>query len=294
MSNRADTASVQKWWDEHPFAFGVSNEKHDQVGTVPLETMDLKYFDEVERRFRKHHRTAAQADGAPVLSNLIDYKTLPGKKVLDIATGSGFIAVSLAKAGADVTAIDLTPFAVEHAKKNFAIRGLTGTVMQADAQKLPFADQSFDEVIAWGCLMHMPNTEGAIAEIKRVLKPGGHTIAYMYNKSSWPFWFNIVLLRGILLLGFLRHGFSYTAQTSRYSDGYSEGGNPLTKFYTPHEVAVMFKNAGFAKVESKPWVLPHEPESWPLRSFALFKYLPQSVKTYIARWGYGLIITATS
>lgn len=290
--NASETESVKDWWNAHPFAFGVSNEKRDQVGTVPFSRMDRAYFDSIEKRFRKHHRFAAQKDGAPLLSNLIDYATLKGKKVLDIATGSGFAAVALAEGGAEVTAIDLTPFAVAHAQRNFASRNLVGTVLQADAQNLPFPDNSFDIVLAWGCLMHMPDTAEAIREIKRVLKPGGTTVAYMYNKRSWPFWFNIVILRGVFLLGLVRYGFNLTKLSSRYSDGYSEGGNPLTKFYDPEEVGEMFKASGFSESKAGPWQLPEEPDNWPLRSFPFFKFLPPWVKRKISYFGYGLIVEA--
>lgn len=292
LLSNADTRDVRAWWDQNPFAFGVSNTKRDQVGTVPPSEMNLQYFKEVERRFRKHHRFAAQADGEPLLSNLVDYSTLRGKRVLDIATGSGFLAVGLAEAGAMVTAVDLTPFAVEHARRNFKVRKLPGTVLEMDAQNMSFPDESFDLVIAWGCLMHMPDTERAIRELRRVLRPGGQAIAYMYNKNSWPYWFNIIFLRGILMGGLLRYRFDTVRLTSRYSDGYSLGGNPLTKFYAPSDVAGMFREAGFSGVESKPWVLPEEPNSWPLRSLPIFKFLPMFVKRRIAYFGYGLIVKA--
>ncbi len=287
------TEAVRDWWNKNPFAFGVSNTEGDQVGTIPPERMDKAYFDEVERRFRKHHRLAAQKDGAPVLSNLIDYHTLPGKKVLDIATGSGFIAVSLAAAGAHVTALDLTPFAVEHARRNFAVRGLTGTVVEGDAQRMTFPNETFDSVVAWGCLMHMPDTVGAVREMCRVTKKGGTALAYLYNRSSWPFWFNIIFVRGVVMLGLVRSGGNITKLTSRYSDGYTRGGNMLTKFYTPREVEQFFKSAGYSKVDSRPWHIPHEPDHWPARSFPVFKYLPPRVKSFMTRFGYGLIVTAT-
>ena len=81
--------------------------------------------------------------------------------------------------------------------------------------------------------MHMPDTAGAIREIYRVTKHGGRTLAYMYNKSSWPFWFNLILLKGIVLGGLVRFRGDITRLASRYSDGYTTGGNPLTKFYKP-------------------------------------------------------------
>lgn len=292
MKSGATTEEVETWWNSHPFAFGVSNTHGDQVGTIDPARMDRAYFDEVERRFRKHHNGAAQDEGMPLFSKIVDREWLRGKDVLDIAVGSGFSAVSFAEAGARVTGIDLTDFGVMHAKKNFEVRGLPGTVLKMDAQRLQFSDASFDFVDAWGCLMHMPDTEGAIREMYRVLRPGGKALAYMYNKSSWPYWFNIIFLRGVLLLGLIRFRGDTVKLTSRYSDGYSLGGNMLTKFYTPKEVEHMFKSAGFRVVVSKPWEIPHEPNHWPLRSLPFFKYLPEFVKHRITRFGYGLIIHA--
>lgn len=292
MDSKSKTAAVEAWWDAHPFAFGVSNTRGDQVGTVDPSLMDTAYFDEVERRFRKNVGTAGQNSDAPLFDNLIDLRWLKGKDVLDIAVGSGFSAVSFAKVGAHVTGIDITDFGVMHANKNFQVRGLPGLVLKMDAQHLTFQDSSFDFVNAWGCLMHMPDTEGAIQEMYRVVRPGGRVLAYMYNKSSWPYWFNIIFLRGILMLGLLRYMGDTVRLTSRYSDGYSIGGNMLTKFYTPSRVAEMFREAGFTNIESKPWRIPHEPDHWPLRSFPVFKFLPRTIKQFLSRFGYGLIVTA--
>lgn len=292
MSRKSTTADIEAWWNAHPFAFGVSNTRGDQVGTVDQASMDRAYFDEVERRFRKHHRGAAQEDGEPLFSKIVDRAWLQNKDVLDIAVGSGFSAVSFAQAGARVTGIDLTDFGVMHAQKNFAVRGLSGTVLKMDAQHLTFPDASFDFVNAWGCLMHMPDTEGAIREMYRVTRPGGRVLAYMYNKSSWPYWFNIIFVRGVLMLGLVRYWGDTVRLTSRYSDGYSLGGNALTKFYTPKEVEHMFISAGFTEVEAKPWVIPHEPDHWPMRSVPLFKYLPSGIKRWLAQFGYGIIVSA--
>lgn len=284
---------VKLWWNNNPFAFGVSNADNDQVGTIPLGKMNLAYFEEIEKRFRKHSRGGGQEDGAPLLSKLIDYNWLKGKKGLDVAVGSGFSLVSFLMGGARMVGIDITPFAVKHTKRNLEIRGLQTKVLQMDAQKMSFSDEAFDFVNAWGCLMHMPDTGKAISEIYRVLKPEGKALAYMYNKNSWPFWFNIIFLRGIILLGLMRFRGDITKLTSRYSDGYSRGGNPMTKFYSPKEAEKMFLTIGFKNIRVFPWNLPDEPNHWPLRSFPIFKYLPKTVKRFMSkRFGYGLIIQA--
>lgn len=293
-SNAELTLDVERWWNDHPFSFGFGNTQGDQVGTIEIDKMDRAYFDDIERRFRKHARGGAQEEGAPLFSKLINYETqVRNKRVLDIATGSGFATVALIQGGAaKVTGIDLTDFAVAHTRKNLQVRGLSAEIHKMDAQHLTFPDQSFDYVNAWGCLMHMPDTEGAIKEIYRVLAPGGSTMAYMYNKDSWPYWFNIIVVRGILMLGFLRYGFDTVRLTSRYSDGHSIGGNMLTKFYSKKAAKQMYEAAGFTDVKVEPFVLTQAVDQWPMRQIPLFKYLPQTIKNKMARFGYAFIVTA--
>lgn len=285
---------VEKWWNSNPFAYGISNKDNDQVGTISLEKMDVAYFDAIDKKFRKHTKDAAQKDNEPLLSNFVDYNWLKNKKVLDIAVGSGFSLVSFATAGANVTGIDLTDFGVSHASKNLKVRQLPGVVKKMDAQKLQFPDSSFDFVNAWGCLMHMPETEKAVKEIYRVLNQGGKTLAYMYNRSSWPFWFNYFFVKGILFGYLIWYKGNMNRITSRFSDGYSRGGNPLAKFYTPKQIEKIYKDAGFKEVKVFPFNIPSEPDNWPVRKLPLFKFLPKKIKAFLSkRFGYGLIVQAT-
>lgn len=287
------TEAVQDWWERNPFTLGLSEKKTDLVGRVDTEKMDVAYFAEIERKFRKHTRGGAQQDGKPLLSMLIDYPSLRGKKVLDIAVGSGWSLATFLEQGADATGIDLTDFAVEQTRRNLALRGLKADVLRMDAQRMTFPDATFDFVNAWGCVMHMPDTEGALREIRRVLKPGGRMLAYMYNRSSWPFWFNYFFLRGILKGDLIRYKFDLDKLTSRYSDGFSVGGNTLARFYTPAAAKRMYERAGFKDVKAWPWELPEEPDGWPAGKFPVFRHLPKSWKAWMAkRWGYGLIVTA--
>ena len=287
--NKIATAEVENWWNKNPFTLGIVK-NGDLVGRVDPGEMDLKYFEEVDRKFRKFHRTGCQEDNAPLLSKLINYDNIREKKVLDIAVGTGVTLVAFATAGAEVTGIDITDFAVMQTKKNLACRGLAADVIKMDAQRMSFPDESFDFVNAWGCLMHMPDTEKAICEIYRVLKPDGKVLAYMYNKSSWVFWFNFIFLRGILLGKLIKYRFDIDKLTSRYTDGAALGGNMLAKLYTPKQAANLFKKAGFNNVKSFPLVLPHEPDEWPMRKFPIFKFLPYKIKIWLAHYGLGLIV----
>jgi len=287
-------SEVENWWNNNPFSYGVGSKKGDQVGAIDLDDMDLGYFNELDRRFRKHTKDGAQEDGKPLFSNYINYEELKGKKVLDIAVGSGFSMTEFIRQGAgEVVGIDLTQFAIDQTKKHLAFRNMKGEVLKMDAQNMSFEDNTFDFVCAWGCYMHMPDTEGAIRETYRVLRENGKALAYMYNRDSWPFWFNTILIKGILLGDLIRYRGNVTKLTSRYADGCSDGGNPLTKFYSKKAVKKMYEDAGFTNVKVVPFLLPGEPNAWPFVKIPVFKYiLPRSIKKYIARWGYGLIVQA--
>jgi SAM-dependent methyltransferase len=105
----------------------------------------------------------------------------PGEHVLDVATGTGVVAVTAARAGAHVTGLDLTPTLLEHAHENARLAGVPVQWQEGDAEQLPFADGVFDVVVSQFGHMFAPRASLAIAEMRRVLKPGGR-IAF----ATWP------------------------------------------------------------------------------------------------------------
>ena len=100
------------------------------------------------------------------------------RRALDVACGTGYAAVGLAAAGlADEShASDLSAAMVERTRANAARAGVTVPLTQADAEALPYADDSFDLVVARGALHHVPDPLRALQEIRRVLEPGGTAI----------------------------------------------------------------------------------------------------------------------
>jgi len=104
-----------------------------------------------------------------------------GQRVLDVAGGTGVVAITVARLGAKVTGSDLTPELLEQARENAAIVGLDIEFKEADVEKLPFGDAQYDVVLSQFGHMFAPRPDVAIAEMLRVLKPGG-TIAF----ASWP------------------------------------------------------------------------------------------------------------
>ena len=104
-----------------------------------------------------------------------------GQRVLDVACGTGVVAVTAARLGARVTGLDLTPELLERARENARIAGVQIEWHQGDVEQLPFGDGTYDMVLSQFGHIFAPRPDVAIAEMLRVLKPGG-TIAF----STWP------------------------------------------------------------------------------------------------------------
>lgn len=103
-----------------------------------------------------------------------------GARVLDVACGTGNLALPAARAGAGVTGVDIATNLLEQGRARAAAEGLSVTFDEGDAEKLPYPDASFDAVISMFGVMFVPRPEVAAAELLRVCRPGG-TIAL----ASW-------------------------------------------------------------------------------------------------------------
>jgi ubiquinone/menaquinone biosynthesis C-methylase UbiE len=97
----------------------------------------------------------------------------PGMKVLDVACGTGNLALPAARAGADVTGADIAPNLVEQARENAKREGLTAQFDEGDAEAMPYADASFDAVITMFGAMFAPRPDLTAIELKRVCRPDG-------------------------------------------------------------------------------------------------------------------------
>jgi 2-polyprenyl-3-methyl-5-hydroxy-6-metoxy-1,4-benzoquinol methylase len=96
-----------------------------------------------------------------------------GQRVLDVAAGSGNIAIPAAETGASVVASDLTPELFEAGRRAAAARGVEVEWVEADAEALPFADGEFDVVVSAVGAMFAPHHQAVADELLRVTKPGG-------------------------------------------------------------------------------------------------------------------------
>jgi ubiquinone/menaquinone biosynthesis C-methylase UbiE len=173
----ANSAAIRQW-SNHPCG-----------ALVGLDEPNLSYFEAIEKDRYENY--------APWMRKFINFNAYGGKKVLEVGVGQGTDLVQFAKAGADVSGIDITPRHLNLAAHNFAARGLNAQLQQAPAAAIPFDKSVFDVVYSFGVLHCTDDTVRSISECHRVLKPGGEFILAMYHKYSF-FHAYTILVNGLL------------------------------------------------------------------------------------------------
>jgi 2-polyprenyl-6-hydroxyphenyl methylase/3-demethylubiquinone-9 3-methyltransferase len=113
---------------------------------------------------------------------------LGGRRVLDAGCGGGLVARELAAAGAEVVGVDRSLGSLGVARRAVGRRFVPA---QGRLERLPFADGSFDAVVAADVLEHLPDLPAAVAELARVLAPGGGLVFDTVNRTPWS-WFTAV------------------------------------------------------------------------------------------------------
>ncbi len=201
---------------------------------------------------------------APWLLETLAYASTARLDVLDVGCGQGIDLVEYAGAGARVTGIDLTPRHVQLARSHVEAMGLSATVMQGDAEQLPFEDASFDVVSSNGVLHHTPDMPAALREIRRVLRPGGAARVIVYNRRSLHYWIMQVGVRGILQRGLLKDG-SMAGVLAHYVETTSIGARPLVRVYSPRALRRMLIAAGLLGVRTS--VHGFNPEETPVSAW---------------------------
>jgi ubiquinone/menaquinone biosynthesis C-methylase UbiE len=110
---------------------------------------------------------------------------LAGLRLLDLGAGMGGFAVAAALGGAAVTACEYNPAYCRIIELRAERHGLRVPVFNAAGERLPFPDGRFDAVTAWDVLEHVQDPRAVLAEIARVLRPGGHALITAINRRAW-------------------------------------------------------------------------------------------------------------
>jgi ubiquinone/menaquinone biosynthesis C-methylase UbiE len=207
------TRAVRDYWQARPCGSSLSE----------AEPGSKEFFDEIEEaRYRRE----------PFIPAFADFERWTGRRVLEIGVGLGTDFVRFARAGATLSGIDLTEASIDLVRRRLELEGLVPDLQIADAEALPFPEESFDLVYSWGVLHHVPDTERAVSEIRRVLKPAGEARIMLYSRRSCVAlgtWLRYALLRG-------RPWRSVASVLSEYME------SPGTKAYTQRELRSMFRD----------------------------------------------------
>ena len=122
----------------------------------------------------------------PYLLGYFPPETVQGRRLLEIGLGYGTLGEALARRGADYHGLDIAagPVRMMQARLGRIEGAKPEQVVQGSALAMPFADASFEEVVAIGCLHHTGDLFGSLAEVRRVLRPGGRLVMMVYNRHS--------------------------------------------------------------------------------------------------------------
>lgn len=267
---------VHSFWENHPLWTGESK----------FKPATLSFFEE--------HRSVYIND---CFAGSFDVRFLPpprtnGQKmrILDLGCGIGFWVTEFAMRGlTELQAADLTEQALKITADRLEAYGVTAQLSQQNAEQLHFKDAYFDHVNCQGVIHHTPNTEKAVAEIARILKPCGTASISVYFKNSilksWPYvrWVGWVLAKfGAGLKGRGREDIYLKKDIDEIVRLYDGSENPVGKCYT---------RAQFVEILSKHFVV----EETYLHFFPA-RTLPFKIPLALHRWldrNFGFMIYAS-
>jgi 2-polyprenyl-3-methyl-5-hydroxy-6-metoxy-1,4-benzoquinol methylase len=162
---------VRSYWDRRP-----CNIRHS-----PQPVGSVEYFNEVEAR---------KYFVEPHIPGFAQFPLWAGKRVLEIGCGIGSDTINFARAGALVTAVDLSPASLAVARQRAEAFGVSDriTFYNANAEELSATvplDEPYDLIYSFGVLHHTPHPERAFEQLRRYGRPGTIVKVMVYNRHSW-------------------------------------------------------------------------------------------------------------
>jgi len=247
------------------------------------EPCGTRYLEQAED-FEAHRRARYQLE--PHIFEFAQFQASQGLRVLEVGVGMGADYLEWLKAGAHATGVDLSAASLEKARGRCEQAGFEPDLRLADAEQLPFPDNSFDVVYSYGVMHHSPNTQECVLEALRVLKPGGQARIMVYHHPS---------ITGLML--WLRYGILRGESLRQSVFNHLE--SPGTKTYTKTEASALmkdFQNVQTSVVFSPGDLLLHQPSVRFQSGFyrMVWRVFPRKlVRALCRRWGLFLLISAT-
>lgn len=260
VDHRAEPSGQREFWTEYQPGFRFT--------TAPIGSST--FFGDVEA-----HRYRLE----PHIPEIAQFERWRDRDVLEVGCGIATDGLSFARAGARYVGVDGSEEALSLARQRFALEGRRGEFSVADARALPFDDNSFDLAYSHGVLHHIAETETALREMRRVLRPTGTALVMLYHRDSLNYQFTIMIVRRALAILLLfpgvramvgsvtheraevleghrrllrRHGLRYLRDKREFLSNNTDGpGNPLSKAYSTREGKRLLETAGFTDVRAK-------------------------------------------
>jgi 2-polyprenyl-3-methyl-5-hydroxy-6-metoxy-1,4-benzoquinol methylase len=267
-------ATVREYWNRRP-----CNLRHS-----PAPVGTRQYFDEVERRkyFVEPHIPA-----------FADFSRWKDRRVLEVGCGLGTDTMNFARAGALVTAVDLSEESLELARKRAQIYGVDHRVrfVAADAERLSeFVEpQPYDLVYSFGVIHHSPHPERILQQLRAHFVTAGSTLKVMvYHRWSWK-------VLGIVLTE--AHGAWWRMDSAVAKNSEAQTGCPVTYTYSRQSGARLLEEAGFNVAATQvdhifPYRIPEYVKYEYVKTLP-FRFLPHAVmRTLEHRLGWHLCLTA--
>jgi len=273
LAATADSSSVidqvRAYWNRRP-----CNIRHS---TKPVGTRE--YFDEVEAR---------KYFVEPHIPKFADFERWRGKKVLEIGCGIGTDSINFARAGADVTAVDLSDESLELCKKRFEVFGLKANFYSGDAEHLGdfVPAEKYDLIYSFGVIHHTPHPERVFDQIQRYCKPETELRLMLYSKWSWKvLWIIFVYGKGAF--------WRADELVARYSE--AQTGSPVTYYYSFDGVRKLMRDYEIVDLR-KDHIFPYRIDKYVKYEYEwvwYFRWLPMPWFRWLERrLGWHTLITA--
>jgi ubiquinone/menaquinone biosynthesis C-methylase UbiE len=257
------------------------------------EPCGTRYGTETKRKLFFDQISSVRYKLEPFIPIFANFPVAAGKSILEIGVGAGADFQNWCVHARHSTGIDLTEKAIALTRERLELNSIPCeryALCTADAESLPFENDSFDLVYSWGVLHHTPDTARAFREVLRVLKPGGLVRVMLYHIPSWGGL--LVYLRCGLARGKLR----ISVKEAIFSDLESPG----TKVYTVEEGRMLVAEAGFENIKAYSKLTPGDlltiKRSKKYRSpiyKLIWQFYPRWLVRFIGdRYGLGLLIEA--